>query len=118
MTSRVFVRCQPQNGPPESIVVPLRDGATVDELLRDVRRRAINRDGLGALYIVDGAVRAGHLGHRLHSADLCGNVRQSVVSSGDTLVAAGCPSRRHNAHRRRRGHTSPEPRLAASSGVP
>ena len=92
MVSRVIVRCEPRRGPAESIVVPLRDGDVVYELLRAVRARATNTDGLEALYLEDGAGRV-YPGHRLLSTDSCGRVAESVVVSGDYLVAARRPER-------------------------
>ena len=92
MTSRVIVRCVGHAGPSESLVVPLQDGATVKDLLKGIRHRATNRVGLEALYLEDedGVV---YPGFRLHSADICGRVAQSVVVSGDKLVAAPRPAR-------------------------
>ena len=92
MTSRVIVRCVGHTGPSESLVVPLRDGATVKDLLKAIRHRATNKVGLEALYLEDedGVV---YPGFRLHSADICGRVAQSVVVSGDRLVAAPRPAR-------------------------
>ena len=90
MVSRVIVRCEPRRGPAESIVVPLRDGDVVYDLLRAVRARATNKDGLEALYLEGGRV---YPGHRLHSTDSCGRVVESAVVSGDYLVAARRPER-------------------------
>ena len=69
-------------------MVPFRDGTTVKDSLKAVRRRATNKGGLEAIYLKndDGVV---YPGFRLGSADVCGH----VVVSGDKLVAAPRPAR-------------------------
>ena len=109
MANRLFVRCVGHTGPLESLVVPLRDGATVKELLKAIRHRATFSDGLEALYFENDVV---YPGNRLHSTDICGRVGHSVVVNGDKLVAAPAerPWRRSRSRTRERWPSFAEPR--------